>query len=78
MLISVVIPTYNSEDFLEETLLSVINQDYKEKEDLLQVVEDLSESNPMMGLRGCRLGITYPEINEMQVIGFFDCAKHSF
>lgn len=35
MLISVVIPTYNSEDFLEETLLSVINQDYKDKEILV-------------------------------------------
>jgi pyruvate,orthophosphate dikinase len=30
-------------------------------------VEDLREVNPMLGLRGCRLGILYPEINEMQV-----------
>jgi glycosyltransferase involved in cell wall biosynthesis len=35
MLISVVIPTYNSEEYLEETLLSVINQDYPEKEILI-------------------------------------------
>jgi pyruvate,orthophosphate dikinase len=30
-------------------------------------VEELQEVNPMLGLRGCRLGILYPEINEMQV-----------
>src|SRR5207302_2033054 len=33
---------------------------------LLQVVEGLHEFNPMLGLRGCRLGILYPEITEMQ------------
>ena len=38
----------------------------------MQVVESLSESNPMMGLRGCRLGLTYPEINEMQVRAIFE------
>jgi pyruvate,orthophosphate dikinase len=30
-------------------------------------VQELAEINPMLGLRGCRLGILYPEINEMQV-----------
>ena len=34
----------------------------------------MSESNPMMGLRGCRLGLTYPEINEMQVRAIFSAA----
>lgn len=34
----------------------------------------MSESNPMMGLRGCRLGLTYPEINEMQVRAIFYAA----
>lgn len=48
-----------------------LGQDYKADEDMLHVVEGLSESNPMMGLRGCRLGITYPEINEMQVRAIF-------
>ena len=33
---------------------------------LLRRVEDLHEFNPMLGHRGCRLGITYPEITEMQ------------
>jgi pyruvate,orthophosphate dikinase len=31
-----------------------------------QKVEDLREFNPMLGHRGCRLGITYPEITEIQ------------
>jgi pyruvate,orthophosphate dikinase len=35
-------------------------------ENIKQKVEDLSESNPMLGHRGCRLGNTYPEITEMQ------------
>ena len=34
--------------------------------DLAHVVESLRETNPMLGHRGCRLGITYPEITEMQ------------
>jgi len=34
-------------------------------------VEDLAESNPMLGHRGCRLGITYPEITEMQARAIF-------
>ena len=34
---------------------------------LRQRVQELDEVNPMLGLRGCRLGILYPEINEMQV-----------
>lgn len=42
-----------------------------EKENLLKIVTGLKESNPMMGLRGCRLGIIYPEINEMQVKAIF-------
>ena len=37
-----------------------------EKEALLQKVRSLHEFNPMLGHRGCRLGITYPEIYRMQ------------
>jgi pyruvate, orthophosphate dikinase len=37
-------------------------------------VEELSEFNPMLGHRGCRLGITYPEITEMQVRAIFEAA----
>src|SRR5574341_839540 len=46
----------------------------KEKEILLQRVEELLEFNPMLGHRGCRLGITYPEITKMQVKAIFDAA----
>jgi len=40
--------------------------------DLLKRVEELHEFNPMLGLRGCRLGILYPEITEMQVRAIFE------
>ncbi len=36
--------------------------------------EDLHESNPMMGHRGIRLGITYPEVSEMQIRAIFESA----
>ena len=36
-------------------------------EEFLQLVESLREVNPMLGLRGCRLGLTFPAIYEMQV-----------
>jgi pyruvate,orthophosphate dikinase len=49
-----------------------LGQDSSEDEKMLEIVENLSESNPMMGLRGCRLGLTYPEINEMQVRAIFE------
>jgi len=39
---------------------------------LLQRVEELHEFNPMLGHRGCRLGITYPEITEMQARAIFE------
>lgn len=37
-------------------------------------VEELHEFNPMMGHRGCRLGISYPEITEMQARAIFESA----
>ncbi|MBT5874411.1 MAG: pyruvate, phosphate dikinase [Candidatus Latescibacteria bacterium] len=41
---------------------------------LRQKVEDLKESNPMLGHRGCRLGIVFPEITEMQARAIFEAA----
>ena len=41
---------------------------------LLERVEQLHEFNPMLGHRGCRLGITYPEITEMQARAIFEAA----
>ncbi len=47
---------------------------FAEKEHLLEVVQGLHESNPMMGLRGIRLGIVYPHIMKMQVRAIFEAA----
>ncbi len=42
--------------------------------ELLHRVEELHEFNPMLGHRGCRLGITYPEVTEMQARAIFEAA----
>jgi pyruvate,orthophosphate dikinase len=44
------------------------------KEKLLHRVEDLHEFNPMLGHRGCRLGIVYPEITRMQAAAIIEAA----
>jgi pyruvate, orthophosphate dikinase len=44
----------------------------KRMPELLERVEELHEFNPMLGHRGCRLGITYPEITEMQARAIFE------
>ena len=44
------------------------------KEKLMERLEQLHEFNPMLGTRGCRLGITYPEISEMQARAVFEAA----
>ena len=46
----------------------------KELRTLLHRVEELHEMNPMLGLRGCRLGITFPEITEMQARAIIEAA----
>jgi pyruvate, orthophosphate dikinase len=46
----------------------------KKLPELLHRVEELHEFNPMLGHRGCRLGITYPEITEMQARAIFEAA----
>ena len=43
-------------------------------EKIKQRVKELHEFNPMLGLRGCRLGIVYPEITEMQVRAIIEAA----
>ncbi|NLC06950.1 MAG: pyruvate, phosphate dikinase [Syntrophomonadaceae bacterium] len=65
----------NAEELLVElTKLRIIQGDAKEiaaKENLLNKVKALSEFNPMLGHRGCRLGITFPEIYAMQARAIF-------
>jgi pyruvate,orthophosphate dikinase len=43
-------------------------------EEIARRVHELHEANPMLGHRGCRLGISYPEITEMQVRAIFEAA----
>lgn len=61
---------------LKEKIISLKakNKSTHEEEGLLSAVKRLSEANPMMGLRGCRLGIVYPEINKMQTRAIFEAA----
>ena len=44
------------------------------RDELNRIVESLRETNPMLGHRGCRLGITYPEITETQARAIFEAA----
>lgn len=50
------------------------NKEIAEKEELLKTIERLHEMNPMLGHRGCRLGVTYPEIYRMQATAIFEAA----
>jgi pyruvate,orthophosphate dikinase len=50
-------------------------QDIAEREELLAAVDELREANPMLGLRGCRLGIVHPEIFKMQVLALTDAVR---
>src|SRR3954467_3341513 len=50
-------------------------EDLDELERLLARTEEIAEENPMLGTRGCRLGILYPEIYEMQVHAILRAAK---
>jgi len=67
---------------LEETLIEVTTLKLKNtdsaklagKEKLLEIIKSLHEMNPMLGLRGCRLGLLYPEIYEMQIEAIIEAA----
>jgi pyruvate,orthophosphate dikinase len=52
----------------------VKGKELEEKEYLLRVVESLWETNPMLGLRGCRAGLMYPGLTEMQVRAIIEAA----
>ncbi|MDD2695667.1 MAG: pyruvate, phosphate dikinase, partial [Anaerolineales bacterium] len=64
---------------LEEVITMRVKGETKglaQKEKLLQSIQALHESNPMMGLRGVRLSIYMPEIVEMQVRAIFEAAAN--
>jgi pyruvate,orthophosphate dikinase len=57
----------------EETKLLARTLDMA-RPDLNRIIESLRETNPMLGHRGCRLGISYPEITEMQARAILEAA----
>ncbi len=68
----------NVEDLVVETTeLKVTGNDplaLREKESLLRKIRSLTELNPMLGHRGCRLGVTFPEIYAMQARAVFQAS----
>jgi pyruvate,orthophosphate dikinase len=58
----------------EEDVAAVAEATGLDPKKLLQRARDLRESNPMLGHRGCRLGVSYPEIYEMQVRAVIEAA----
>jgi len=61
---------------LSRSLLNIhpLDKEITKKNKVISLIRSLSEENPMMGLRGCRLGIVWPEIIEMQVKAIFEAA----
>jgi pyruvate, orthophosphate dikinase len=59
----------------EKDILELAKDTKVSVEMLKQKIEKLHETNPMLGHRGCRLGITFPEITEMQAEAIFEAAK---
>jgi pyruvate, orthophosphate dikinase len=59
----------------EKDILEISKEMKIPMDKLRQIMEKLHEVNPMLGHRGCRLGITYPEITEMQSEAIFEAAK---
>lgn len=52
---------------MEEVCASLAKDAGVSVEEVYQTIERLEEVNPMLGFRGCRLGITFPEITATQV-----------
>lgn len=52
--------------------MDLLLDEISEKRKLLRRVEHLSETNPMLGLRGCRLGLLIPEVTRMQIRAIFE------
>ncbi|KAG2627649.1 hypothetical protein PVAP13_3KG261700 [Panicum virgatum] len=64
------LPEGNVEDIVSE----LCAETGADQEEALARIEKLSEVNPMLGFRGCRLGISYPELTEMQARAIFEAA----
>jgi len=59
-------------DIVEMKFRNANKYDIMEKETILKKIHSLHEANPMLGHRGCRLGLTYPEIYIMQTRAVFE------
>lgn len=65
---------HDSED-IDHMIATVFGEiDAERREEIVQRIHGMRESNPMLGFRGCRLGLIYPEINEMQVRAIISAA----
>ncbi|MCL5986569.1 MAG: pyruvate, phosphate dikinase [Actinobacteria bacterium] len=62
------------EELIEMKHMDASAEEIAKQEELITVVRGMSEANPMLGLRGCRLGITRPDIYEMQVNAIAEAA----
>jgi pyruvate,orthophosphate dikinase len=58
----------------EDSMKELSKRSGKSVQEIEKIVEGLKELNPMLGHRGCRLGLTYPEITEMQARAIFEAA----
>ena len=58
----------------EEELRALAASNDLDADKLIRRAKELAESNPMLGWRGCRLGVAFPEIYEMQVRAIFEAA----
>jgi pyruvate,orthophosphate dikinase len=70
------LPRYDDllREVMELRIRAAESDELKAQGDLLATVDNLRETNPMLGLRGCRLGLMYGAINEMQVRAIFTAA----
>uniref|UniRef100_A0A0A0L532 pyruvate, phosphate dikinase n=2 Tax=Cucumis sativus TaxID=3659 RepID=A0A0A0L532_CUCSA len=59
---------------LEEIVKGLTAETGMSEDEVFSRIEKLSEVNPMLGFRGCRLGISYPELTEMQARAIFQAA----
>ncbi|KAG6482809.1 pyruvate, phosphate dikinase 2-like [Zingiber officinale] len=59
---------------IEEIVRDMVSETGAKEDEVYARVENLSEVNPMLGFRGCRLGISYPELTEMQARAIFEAA----
>ena len=60
----------------EEDIKTVAGQINVTPEELKNIIDSLHEFNPMLGFRGCRLGVKYPEISKMQAKAVFKAAMN--